>query len=544
MRSRRPPRLHVILLAAAALATAGCENAFEPVVPGPDDGPAGPAAATVPEKGGDATLDVATWNIEWFGNTENGPTDEQLQLENARDVILGAGMDVWAVQEISIGSHWEDLEAQLDGYTGFLADESHVVNGPEFYRDFGDTELKVGIAWRDSIADLVDARVILTEFDDAFAGRPPLQVTLDVTLNGVTREVVFVVLHMKCCSDGQSYKRREEASQALKSYLDGTFPDRKVWIVGDWNDDVDESISGRRDSPYRNFVDDSADYVFPTGALSEADVSSTVDGSEMIDHQLDTDEVFATYVDGSAEVFRVDQHVANYAETTSDHFPVLARYQFGTDGTNGAPTASFTFACTDLTCDFDASGSSDPDGDALSYAWDFGDGTGGSGRTVTHTFGADGTYTVTLTVDDGSLTDSQSQDVTVSEGTGTTGVVVNEFEPNPRGGDSGNEWAELYNPGSSPVDVTGWTLTANSGTSVTLTLDGTIPAGGYLVVEHTDQWIDNSDEWLTLEDDAGTLIDETPVFDDFENDDRSHQRSTDGADSWEFRTNTKGASNG
>ena len=48
------------------------------------------------------------------------------------------------------------------------------------------------------------------------------------------------------------------------------------------------------------------------------------------------------------------------------------------------PLASFTFSCIELACSFDASGSSDPDGDITRYAWDFGDNTEGVGVTVTH----------------------------------------------------------------------------------------------------------------------------------------------------------------
>ncbi|MDH3578637.1 MAG: PKD domain-containing protein, partial [Gammaproteobacteria bacterium] len=46
---------------------------------------------------------------------------------------------------------------------------------------------------------------------------------------------------------------------------------------------------------------------------------------------------------------------------------------------------------------FNGSGSSDPDGSIVAYAWDFGDGNTGTGANPTHTYGAEGTYTVTLT---------------------------------------------------------------------------------------------------------------------------------------------------
>jgi len=76
----------------------------------------------------------------------------------------------------------------------------------------------------------------------------------------------------------------------------------------------------------------------------------------------------------------------------------------GGTSSNRAPVADFAFSpstgMAPLPVSFDASASYDPDGSIASYAWIFGDGTTGSGRTVNHIFQKRGNYSVKLTVVD------------------------------------------------------------------------------------------------------------------------------------------------
>jgi PKD repeat protein/uncharacterized membrane protein len=69
------------------------------------------------------------------------------------------------------------------------------------------------------------------------------------------------------------------------------------------------------------------------------------------------------------------------------------------------------------TVTLNGNGSYDPDNDSLQYAWDYGDSTNSTWKnqpTTTHTYALPGTYTVTLTVSDGSLTDTDTCNISVS----------------------------------------------------------------------------------------------------------------------------------
>lgn len=99
-------------------------------------------------------------------------------------------------------------------------------------------------------------------------------------------------------------------------------------------------------------------------------------------------------------VISAETHL-NYRGTPDLTFDLTATVLSG----NARPTAAFTSSTNQLQASFDASGSADSDGSIASYAWDFGDGTTGSGVSPTHAYATAGTYPVTLTVtdDDGAI---------------------------------------------------------------------------------------------------------------------------------------------
>lgn len=100
----------------------------------------------------------------------------------------------------------------------------------------------------------------------------------------------------------------------------------------------------------------------------------------------------------------------------------------GNGPSNGAPTAAFAETCTLLSCTFDNT-STDPNNDALTYAWTFGDGGTSTEAEPTHDYAAAGTYTVKLTVtDDNNASDDFEKAITVGSTPGNQ-LPVAAFTP-------------------------------------------------------------------------------------------------------------------
>ncbi len=268
------------------------------------------------------TVDVGSWNVEWYGDPSNGPGDEAVQQANAAKVLGALQLDLVGLVEVVSEEAFAALVAKLPGYAGLIVTDPRVANGRAFYSA---KEQKVALIYKKRFT--VDAaRVVVTEAAFAFGGRPPMEVKLSFSETGRARTLVVLVAHFKAMANWDGYTRRKEAAVALKAFLDTEYPARWVLTVGDLNDDLDRSTYRGYASPFAPILADTAAYRFTTDALTAAEIPTTVGFSSTIDHHLATNELAERFVEGSAKVLRVDGFVPEYGTTTSDHYPVLTRY--------------------------------------------------------------------------------------------------------------------------------------------------------------------------------------------------------------------------
>lgn len=123
---------------------------------------------------------------------------------------------------------------------------------------------------------------------------------------------------------------------------------------------------------------------------------------------------------------------------------------------NAAPIANFTFTSNNLVASF-TNTSTDSDGTVVAWSWAFGDGTTSTSKNVNKTYGAAGTYTVTLiaTDDKGANSTITSKQVTVTTTPNNVEIVL---EQNTSGGSSvdiqkGQDGAQSFKYGSSGTYV-------------------------------------------------------------------------------------------
>lgn len=285
--------------------------------------------AQIPSYGSANKLDVACWNIKWFGDLNNGPSDETKQFNSVLKVIRETKIDVWGLSEISNNDTFNRLMDSLPQYAGIIAP----INQSQ----------KTAFIYDTSIFKLIHSKLVLTnESYDFASGRFPFEVALLSKLGNQEDTLFFLTLHLKAnvgnaAAKQQSWLRRQNAAGHLKTYIDQNLSDKKVIVLGDFNDDTDTSIYSPNPTPFKNLLIDNTNFRFLTTDLSLANTSSTVGFSDMIDHQLISNEWFSLYTANSCQVLPLQNHITSYSSTTSDHYPVFASYAYQLTSISNVP---------------------------------------------------------------------------------------------------------------------------------------------------------------------------------------------------------------
>lgn len=282
------------------------------------------------------TLDVVSWNLEWFGDPSNGPADNNLQEENAKKILRHINADLYALVEVVDSSRLRRLTDSLGPQYAYLVSPFGSGNSTGTGTSWLNAQ-KLAFIYNKNIFTNVSARGMMRNSGPAYtafaSGRFPYMMSADVTLNNVTRRMNFIVIHGKAGSSPSDYERRRDGARELKDTLDAYYSTAINFLVGDFNDALYGTICsscGTSLSSYDPIIKDSTDsdhYNSVTLPLGVNGQSSMTSFPNVVDNHVISNEAGPMYIPGSAQIVTdVQNLVANYGSTTSDHFPVISRF--------------------------------------------------------------------------------------------------------------------------------------------------------------------------------------------------------------------------
>lgn len=296
------------------------------------------------------TLEVVNWNVEWFGSTSNGPTNDAQQEQNVRTILQNIGADIYGLVEVVDEARLASVVAAMPGYSYVISNYGSHTNPNESNPSPLSDAQKLAFVYKTSLFSNVSTTALLSagintpgdistvSYNNWASGRYPFMLTADVTLNGVTKTMRFVLVHAKANTSPttESYNRRKAGADELHALLNSTYGSDNVIIIGDYNDDLDFTITDGINPPttsYVAFTSDGSNYGFATLPLSQAGKKSTVSYNDVIDHVMYSNELGSSYLGSSATILTDAANlVTNYASTTSDHYPVFSRFMFAAAG--------------------------------------------------------------------------------------------------------------------------------------------------------------------------------------------------------------------
>lgn len=118
-------------------------------------------------------------------------------------------------------------------------------------------------------------------------------------------------------------------------------------------------------------------------------------------------------------------------------------------------------------------------------------------------------------------------------------VWINEISPS-----TDPEWVELYNDGSDPVDLSNWLLEdGNTSHTDDLFLSGIINASGYIVISHSEGWLNNGGDTLKLYNNAtpSAIVDQYTY--ETVNSEKTVARYPTGSENWVTGIGSQGVAN-
>lgn len=264
---------------------------------------------------GDAeTLDIVTWNLENFAKQDQVTVDYLVQAIEAMDV------DIIALQEIQDSTWFRTLYDSLEGWSGRKASSAY-------------DDIDLAFLWRTST---VGSSPFITEILTDEDALPRSPYVMEFQFDGIP--LVLINNHYKALGDGvidpnddwDEETRRRDASLLLEQYCNAVYPDRKVILCGDLNDELTDGPSG---NVFANFLDDPEHWRFVDLAIAEDPTAqwSYPAYPSHIDHILVNEHVIADFEAASSEVrvlplYEALGSFAKYDANISDHLPLMFRF--------------------------------------------------------------------------------------------------------------------------------------------------------------------------------------------------------------------------